>query len=74
MQCILSFNHNVGLITVCFNLYLGTPTVSLPTFKFEEMCKVIQDFKIIIIANHTVVDKIDLSSLEHIPADAAPVP
>uniref|UniRef100_A0AC34GI13 AMP-dependent synthetase/ligase domain-containing protein n=1 Tax=Panagrolaimus sp. ES5 TaxID=591445 RepID=A0AC34GI13_9BILA len=84
MQCFLPFNHSFGLITVCFNLYLGTPTIALPVFKFDQMLKGIQDFKVrvifavppilILLANHPIVDNYDLSSLEHISAGAAPVP
>uniref|UniRef100_A0AC34GHW5 AMP-dependent synthetase/ligase domain-containing protein n=1 Tax=Panagrolaimus sp. ES5 TaxID=591445 RepID=A0AC34GHW5_9BILA len=77
----LPFYHIFGVGALMVNLHLGVPTVTMPKYDFDMMCKTIQDYKVrmmfmvppvfILLKNNEI--KYDISSLEFLLLGAAPV-
>jgi len=81
--CVIPFFHMAGmLMNMTCGLHVGSTLVTMPKFEPEKFLHLISQYKvtytslvpplILFLANHPMVDKYDLSSLQHIAYGAAP--
>ncbi|XP_065907529.1 probable 4-coumarate--CoA ligase 3 isoform X2 [Dysidea avara] len=81
--CVLPFFHMAGfLMNMTCGLHVGSTSVTMPKFEPEHFLRTISQYKvtytnlvpplILFLANHSMVDKYDMSSLKHISYGAAP--
>ena len=81
--CVLPFFHMAGmLMNMTCGLHVGSTSVTMPKFEPEKFLHTISQYKvsytnlvpplILFLASHPMVNKYDLSSLQHISYGAAP--
>lgn len=84
LVCVLPMFHIYGLVAITnFGLYSGSTIVTLPRFDFEQVLKVMQDYRVTIahlvppvvlaLSKHPAVGNYDLSSVKTVFSGAAPL-